>query len=85
MTRPWQQAVLAPFATPEACARPGVWCVCRAQEGVWSLTATSIVKGEAITKARAILAGVEAPAHADVAVVSPQGGRVHVPRPRRTS
>lgn len=85
MTRPWQQHVLAPFASPEACAERGWWCVCRAHEGVWSLVAKSIVKVEAMTKARTLLASVDAAPYADVAVVSPHGVRVRVPRPRRPS
>lgn len=80
----WKQGVLAPFATPEARAVRGSWCVCRAQDGVWSLVASSIVKVEAMTKARAVLAGVDAPAYDDVALVSPEGARVRIPRPRRS-
>lgn len=82
MRRPWEQTALAPFATPEACAERGVWCVCRRAAGVWSVVGRSVVKHDALSTARALLLAVDAPAHVDVALVSPEGVRVHVPRPR---
>lgn len=81
--RRWEQTALPPLASPEACAERGFWCVCRAVAGVWAIVGRSVVKHDALATARALLASVDAPAYDDVALVSPEGARVRIPKPRR--